>query len=72
MTHNKVDYWKKRAREKLKSSFKQIYANIEEVEGIADHAGLEKKGISKAVEEVIKAYEKLDKAFSEAKVRKND
>ena len=70
MIHDKAEYWKKRIKEKLESSFRQAYFDIKEVEDYALHANLEMKDIRKAIIEVTKAYRRLDKALGEAEVSK--
>ena len=70
MTFDRVAYWKKRIKEKLLSKFKQLHFDMEELEGESKHINLKQKGIKKAIDNLIKAFQALDKAFQDAKVVK--
>ena len=70
MAHNRAIYWKRRIKEKLKSKFVQLDADIQELVGNAEHARLETKHIRKAVITLIKAFRKLDAEFEKAELKK--
>ncbi len=70
MAHDRAIYWKKRIKDKLESKFVQLYADLQELEGNAEHAKLEMKHIKKATVNLINAFKKLDAEFQKAKLRK--